>query len=422
MNEKIRLEDFDILGIIELQDVEGIKKYVTPIQENGHVTGYLSRSKEYYNVKTMGELSEERESLSSKLTNELSKRNFVILENMLNCSAKVYFKKFEQYILNGKTDKYKEQLEQAQACLNEDMKNIIITLQGEGDLNLENHTVLPQGEENSLKRAIEMDNKSLLYVFLQNFKINNPKNIEVLTPGYGSLYIGPMLNAMYGYNYTHMLKSKYISEILPEYSESSLRDLTSSDRIFSPKKTVFLLDDNVGTGQTMSEIKSELKANGIDSVLAGAVQYNWRNYYRVSIGEKKDIERFNISDFDFLSPFNYAGHKLYEHAIDALHSSGKEYIQYLNSKGYREKGFCDIKGAIKRAIICSASSGVRLSDKYTFPEFDSKTDFPKKILPQYKNAPSTISNPFSKRLINSIIGKIMFYREKDSSEIEESRS
>ena len=89
MDTKLELTDFDLLGIIKLNDVQGIEKYVTPIIRNGKKEGYLSRSKEYYNVKTMTELALEREELKSKLTTrDLSKRNYVILENMLNCSGK----------------------------------------------------------------------------------------------------------------------------------------------------------------------------------------------------------------------------------------------------------------------------------------------------------------------------------------------
>ena len=117
MNEKIDLKDFDIIGIISLNDVDGIEKYVTPVRINDKIVTYLSRSKEYYNVKSMTELALEREELKNKLTRELTKRNFVILENMLNCSGKVYFKKFEEYITKGKNEKIRFQLQQAEKCL-----------------------------------------------------------------------------------------------------------------------------------------------------------------------------------------------------------------------------------------------------------------------------------------------------------------
>lgn len=418
MSEKLNLEEFDILGIIELQDVQGLEDYVTPILQGDKVTGYLSRSKEYYNVKTMLELALERESLATKLTPKLTKRNFVILEYMLNYSAKSYFRKYEQYILGGKESKLGAQVKQAETCLMEDMRNILAILQGNGTIDTENHSVLPAGYENSQKRAIEMDNKALLYIFAQALKMNKPENVEILTPGYGSLYIGPMLKAMYGCNYTHMLKSKYIKEITPQYANRPFRDLISSDRVFDPNKIVFLLDDNIGTGQTMNEIRTELQLNGISNVFTGAVQYNWRNYYRVSTGEKKDIQRFNVEDFDFLSPFNYAGHKLYEHAIDSLHFSGEDYIKYLNSKSYRQQDITDLKGSVKRGIISASSTGLQLTDEYSFPEFNDKISQASEVLPEYKNGVTTITNPFAKNLINELIGQVMFKKQEPDVDYE----
>ena len=55
-----------------------------------------------------------REELKELLTESPSKRNFVILEYMLNCSAKVYFKKFEEYIKSRKSERVGETIEQAQ--------------------------------------------------------------------------------------------------------------------------------------------------------------------------------------------------------------------------------------------------------------------------------------------------------------------
>ena len=125
MGEKLSLTDFDIIGLITLNDVDGIEKYVTSVRKDGKIITYLSRSKEYYNVKNMTELAIEREELKTKLTRELTKRNFVILENMLNCSGKVYFKKFEEYIMSKKSEKNRIQLQQAEECLMEDVINIL---------------------------------------------------------------------------------------------------------------------------------------------------------------------------------------------------------------------------------------------------------------------------------------------------------
>ena len=213
MEERLAIKDFDILGLIILQDVKGIEKYVTPVKnQKGELEGYLSRSKEYYNVKTMTELSADREKLKGMLDRRPTKRNFVILENMLNCSGKVYFKKMEQYVLN-KSKENKEQMDLAQRCMEEDVKNIIVLLSEKGLINVDSSLVLPIGETNSEKRLIEMDNKAMLYVFCKALNLGTEaRSKELLTPGYGSLYIGPFMKAIYGCDYTNLLKSKYINE------------------------------------------------------------------------------------------------------------------------------------------------------------------------------------------------------------------
>lgn len=44
MKEELDLRDFDVLGIIELDDIQGIEKYVTPIMKKGQkVLFYLDQ-------------------------------------------------------------------------------------------------------------------------------------------------------------------------------------------------------------------------------------------------------------------------------------------------------------------------------------------------------------------------------------------
>lgn len=403
MGEKVRLKEFDILGLIKLNEVQGIEKYVTPIVEDGKITSYLSRSKEYYNVKSMTELAVEREALGQILTREQSKRNFVIIENMLNCSGRVYFKKFEQYIASGKSEASELQLARAEECLMEDVKNMLVIFQNQGLIQVDPQKRLPGGLENSEKRAIEMDNKAVLYIFAKSLKMTKkPEEIEVLTPGYGSIYMGPFLKAMHGYNFTNTLKSKYIEESRNS-QETPINQLMSSDRAFEKGKTVLLLDDNIGTGKTMEELKQSLRAVGIENTISGAAQYNWRNYYRVSVGEKTGIERPDVSKFDILTPINYAGHKLYKHAIDLLHSSGSEYIKYLQSKSYRKEEHSDIKGAVIRAATCLSKTGLQLGEElkeYILPE--NEIGEVKEILPEFKGKTNCISNPIALEIMKRI--------------------
>ena len=385
--------------------LNNLAKYVTPVKENGKTVTYLSRSKEYYNVKNMTELALEREALKTKLTRELTKRNFVILENMLNCSGKVYFKKFEEYIRSGKSESYRIQLQQAEACLMEDVQNMLVIFQRKGLIEINPKNMLPPGDENSAKRVIEMDNKAMLYTFAQTLKMKkNPNDIEVITPGYGSIYIGPFLKAMYGYNFSNVLKSKYIEEC-NSTGDMHISSLMSSERLFEKGKAVLVLDDNIGTGATMADIKKQLREAGINSMISGAVQYNWRNYFRVSIGDKKDIDRFEINDFDNVTPCNYAGNKLYEHAIDLLHSSGQEYIEYLNSKSYRKQEYCDLQGAINRAVACAQRTNLNLSDRISITD-DKKASDEVPLLDKYKDGPKDITNPISRKIIDTLIDEV----------------
>ena len=424
MEETLNINDFDILGLIILRDIKGLEKYVTPIVEGNQVMfqRYLSRSKEYYNVKTMSELSEEREKLKRLLDRRLTKRNFVILENMLNCSGKVYFKKMEQYI-KSRTIQKEEEMSRARECMEEDLRNIITILSKKGLINVRESNILPGGFENSERRLIEMDNKAMLYLFADSLNfLKDNENIETLTPGYGSLYIGPTLKVMYGWDYTNLLKSKYIKSTMPDTEKTDMIELVSTDRVFEEGKEVLLLDDNIGTGQTMEEIKSQLHNNGIDKVISGAIQYNWINYYRIGIGEKRldkkgnKIQRLKAQNYDIISPMNYYGHKLCERAISMLHSSGEEYIAYLNSKSYRLPGYSDLIGSIERGMQFAEMSGLRLSDKSDYKKRRERD--PQELLDEYKDPEGL--NDAQKAITEDIIKTITDYtKDKETIHVRE---
>jgi hypothetical protein len=149
------------------------------------------------------------------------------------------------------------------------------------------------------------------------------------------------------------------------------------------------------------ELQQALRKEGVNDFIAGAIQYNWRNYYKVSVGEKQDIDRFDVEQFSVLSPLNYAGHKFYKHAIDLLHASGEEYIKYLNSKNYRMNEHCDLQGAIHRGVWCARNSGLELAEGYVVPE--RQTCIGGEVLDRYKNGPKQISDPIAELIIKRMI-------------------
>lgn len=337
--ETINLAEFDIMGVFTLEDVAGIEKYVTKVSSGE----YLSRSREYYEPKTFTKLSFERGLLNSFLTSEPSRRNFVILENMLNASAKVYYESLKKHILYGEQDVYIK----ARCCLKEDVVNVINALSG-ADIKKASYK-LPLGNERAPERAIELDNKALLYIFCRTVDIS--KDVHILTPGYGSLYLGPFMKTMHGTTYSNLLKSSYIrdqKELTLLKQKKDIFDLVSNVQDLQLARKVVLLDDNVGTGQTMREIKSQLQQKGI-SVSCGAVQYNWINRFRYFQGEKDTT--FDVRDFDYITPLNYPGHKLMEHAIENLKLSGDAYVCYLKSKSYRNYLVNDFVGSVARSEL-----------------------------------------------------------------------
>ncbi len=194
-----------------------------------------------------------------------------------------------------------------------------------------------------------------------------------------------------------MMKSKYIDET-NSMTSHPLANLMSNDGMLNSDIGILLLDDNIGTGSTMIDIKQKLKNLGKNIVLSGAVQYNWRNYYRVSIGDKTDINRFETDDYDFITPLNYAGHKLYEHAVNALNASGIEYIEYLNSKGYRMNDrYNDIVGNLLRGITWAEKTNLELVSTKKSQHVNNGESY--EVLPQYKRGPFKIDNPNAIRMI-----------------------
>ncbi len=117
--EVVNLSEFDFMGIFTLKDVEGIEDLVTKVEDNC----YLSRNYDsYYKQDTYSEQSEKRENLKTRLTGNLDKKNFIILENILNASGKVFFNEFQRKVTSPQEENH---MEEAKKCLEDDVRNII---------------------------------------------------------------------------------------------------------------------------------------------------------------------------------------------------------------------------------------------------------------------------------------------------------
>ena len=348
--ERINLCEFDSNGIFDLKKVQGIEDLVTPLK-NGK---FLSRNASYYESRTYSELAEQRRNLVKRLTEECSKKNQVILEYLSNSSAKVYFEELKKKI-NNKEHKALE----AQKCLEEDCENIIRLFQNKPLL--KPNYMLPEGNEKILDRHIEMDNKQILYLFCSNLKFKKDKHIII--PGLGAVMIGPMLKALYGFEYTNILFSLYSKdEELRKMSESkNFEELFSDDRWLNTPNELVLIDDNVSSCNTMNIIRTKLKEKGKDCKF-GAIKYNWKFYKQVKYGELGH-EVFDIKEVDFLTIVDDPGYWIMRDSVNALkQEDGEAYINIMHKEGLRKEGISDIFNLMKLAEKFSREANVNLYD------------------------------------------------------------
>lgn len=357
--EKINLLDFDLLGMIKLKDIEGVEALVTPIG-NGE---YVSRGKLYCQQMTCAQASRFREFIKQKLSNNYGKKAFVMLDYMANFSAKVYYETIQKAL---KTNDFRDYYV-ARHCLMEDISNIVSLFDGK-PIKKSVYT-LPELDDMLAERVIECNNMALLYIYAKCFNV--PKDYNILNAGLGGIFIGPFFKTIHGTDWTNLLKSKYVDE--KPRATYDVKSNTVNFDLFKNKKVLFL-DDNIGTGATAREIETEFEIKGYD-VKYGAVQYNWRNFYLVGIGEK-DIARFKPSDVDYLTMTNYPGHKLIDHAfkilcgrrdlqgnepsLDNSTPAGLLYEQYKQLKSYNNPNLPDIVRLIDKGYQNCENSGIKI--------------------------------------------------------------
>ena len=349
-NERVHLYEFDSNGLIELDDDTGIESLVAPLSSGK----YLSRNASFYEAKTYTELAHERKKLGAILTDDVSKKNFVILEYLSNASAKVYFEELKKLIDNEDNN-----VLEVQKCFEEDCANLVRFFRNE-PLQKPIYN-LPEGKSRILERHIEMDNKQILYMFCSNLKFGKPKHI--LTPGLGSIFVGPILKSMYGFDYTNILFSLYSKdEKLRNISaQKSFDNIFSNDLWKTTENQLILIDDNVGSCSTMNTIRNQLKIRGKDCRY-GAIKYNWDFYNQVKQG-KLNHPTFDVNDVDFLTILDDPGYWIMRDSINALKQSGGDaYVKVMKEAGLRQDKTPDIKKLMHLAEKYSQSANVDLYD------------------------------------------------------------
>lgn len=350
IKERVFLHEFDSNGLIDLENVSGIEKFVAPLK-NGK---YLSRNASFYESKTYSELSKERKEIRELLTEELSKKNFVLLEYLANASAKVYFEELKKQINNQ--DNF---IDEARRCFEEDCANIVRFF--ENRFIIKPKYDLPEGNCKILERHIEMDNKQILYMYCSNLKFKNPKH--VLIPGLGSIFVGPMLKSMYGFDYTNILYSLYCKDdqLKNISSSKSFEEICSNNLWRETENELILIDDNVCSCSTMNAIRAKLQERG-KKCKYGAIKYNWNFYKHVKEG-KLTHPTFDVEDVDFLTVFDDPGYWVMRDSIKALKEEGGDaYIEVMRTEGLRQDNIPDIQRLMETAENYSKEKGIDLYD------------------------------------------------------------
>lgn len=227
-------------------------------------------------------------------------------------------------------------LEKATACMEEDAKNLIGIIEGKKP-QLASFS-LPLGNLTTTDKYIELDNKIILYIYVKSFDIKG--NEHIVSPGLGSIYIGPFFKNIFNLSYTTCLYSQYSRDNkLQELSQLDTKKLMSNSDWSLPDKNILLLDDNIATARTLNSLKQYI--DKYNECKYGGVLYNWR-MYKLSNLHECDYPTFDISKIDFLTPLDDPGYWVYRDTIEKLKISGIDYINKMNYYGFRIPNKSDI--------------------------------------------------------------------------------
>lgn len=345
----------DILGIFDMDVTDSsVISYLTEFKDR-----FLSRNyQEYYVFYSKEDLIKRREKLVNlllKKSNLSISEKYVILDNILNISARLYYLSIVTSIKTQNSAVVRD----IYRTFVSDITNYINFIEGlDFDFNFgsfRDFDGLTSSQESMLlekKSQIELDNKIHLFNYLRglNYVIDKSglKNYAFVTPGFGSLYIGPFLTAMYGSSCTNILYSQYKKTGIEEIDTRSSSELLVADPTLLNGKKIILIDDNMGTGLTLKNIRSLLDKENHHVVLSGAYQYTFDRLQEFFI-KSRDQEVFDPTSVDLLSPFNYPRHQINETAKEKLGVSGEEYVNYLRKFGYHGDKIPDYDRLIKDA-------------------------------------------------------------------------
>ena len=336
----------DCIGILHLkQNFPMVKNFIVKAK-NMH----LSRNKIYYESKWLNDIYLLREQLLSYLgDNKLI--NYIVLDYVINFSAQVYYN-----LMSKKQPDFL--VKQAKLCLEEDVSNMISLIE-----NKNNYTFtqkLPNANLFIDFRNVELDNKLEVYSYVKNFgKID----CMIITPGLGSILIGPFFKAIWGNEFTNIL-----------YSRFKAHDNPNSKKCENFHKALYLVDDNVGSGFTTEELIGLLKGNRLLGV--SSVEYDWHLYDIISRGQSP-YTKFKYNKYDKLTIINTRNHKFLDKSVDFVVNNPENYIQYLKQHKFNSYWKNDITILVK--------IGKNAAKKYLPKQrYKDTSNFTRNIIKTYK--------------------------------------
>lgn len=299
--EKIDFSEFDFLGRIPLNDVEGIENLVTKSKNQ-----YLSRNKNYYKKKTMLEVSNERKRLNEILPQK-GKQAFVVTEYMLNCSYRAYYAEFCNNLNNNPNS-----LENAKQCLEEDTKNTILSLQNKTPKKAKQN--LDYSNPKQLTREkMAGDHKVILYESIKAL----PKAKQVICPLYDAVLVGPFFKEIHKSNYINLVfgyhDHKPCSNISQSFVNNDLEIIEDG---------AIIVDNDIGSGKTLNSLSSKIKKE----TKAAVIETSWELF------KNEPKNAFDINSLTYHTFICHRHHSLTDNLVQNASDSNK-YINLLKTNG-----------------------------------------------------------------------------------------
>ena len=280
---------------LDAQEAKGVRDLVTRL---GGDT-YVSRNRGFYacDNQTTEALSKRRQQLGERLTDTTGKPAFVIAETMASLSAKVTYAEYIKH-LRGKRNGF----DQASACLDEDIKNIVGLLHGKMATPPPTQHVLPRNKDAVPQRSVKTDNMGLLDAVGAAL----PPHGTILTPGMGGMFIGPFAKAHHGSDYKIIDFSGYAKEDFGVVTKRRLKDIMHAKDIARLGDNLILMDGDAMTGETLNTLRGILQREGITPKL-GACKINWDNAY-IQNTAAREMDFASALDFIPAPPFKVEAH------------------------------------------------------------------------------------------------------------------